>query len=287
MSRFEHVQVASFTLAGECIGKKNASFVSFPGLFKLGLRKTSKRLFISREKAAAKGRGSKRVSTRVAGLEDLFHVIAETAPRDPAGAAMIATRAASIVKPVIFPGSAYSKWHKDAMKQIAALKLTLPVVPDGNVVWVQAVFYVTPRSRTDLVNFIEATNDLLEDAGVYGNDYAVNSHDGSARIWTDPTNPRTEIAIWDLGPREKFEKPKVKMFGLSAHKGVKAPIRFAARVQCNYGPREMRFASGIAARGATRDAIVMQAVKVWRNMYGEPLPEGAEIVIEPPRRTKC
>lgn len=61
---------------------------------------------------------------------------------------------------------------------------------------VTCLFYMPTRRRTDLVNLLEAADDLLVHAGVLADDHygIIASHDGSRCLY-DKENPRTEIII--------------------------------------------------------------------------------------------
>lgn len=61
---------------------------------------------------------------------------------------------------------------------------------------ISAQFYMKTRRRVDLVNLLEALDDILTHYGVIVDDNAqiVTSHDGS-RVRYDKQNPRTEIKI--------------------------------------------------------------------------------------------
>lgn len=57
-------------------------------------------------------------------------------------------------------------------------------------------FYMSTRRRVDLVNLLEAVDDILTHYGVIADDHCgiVASHDGSA-VHLDRKNPRVEITI--------------------------------------------------------------------------------------------
>lgn len=55
-------------------------------------------------------------------------------------------------------------------------------------------FYRATKHRTDLSNLYEAAQDALQAAGIIEDDYLIESHDGSRRLY-DAKNPRTEIII--------------------------------------------------------------------------------------------
>lgn len=87
---------------------------------------------------------------------------------------------------------AYSDYHADCMRQITGDKrkgIDFPVN-------VQCVYYMRTHRRVDLNNLLEATADILVDAGVLADDNSqiVAGHDGS-RVYYDKENPRAEITI--------------------------------------------------------------------------------------------
>ena len=61
---------------------------------------------------------------------------------------------------------------------------------------VQCVYHMATRRKTDLVNLLEATLDILVEAGVLADDNSriAASHDGS-RVQYDRDNPGVEIII--------------------------------------------------------------------------------------------
>lgn len=95
-------------------------------------------------------------------------------------------------RPFISPSSAYKAYRK------AALMLIPNDVRQGidYPVNVQCVYYMETRRRVDMCNLIEATLDVLVDAGVLADDNSniVAGHDGS-RVLYDKEHPRTEIII--------------------------------------------------------------------------------------------
>ncbi len=64
-------------------------------------------------------------------------------------------------------------------------------------VHIQFLFYRGDRRRVDLSNLYEFAQDALQEAGVIEDDYLIESHDGSRRLY-DKLNPRTEIIISDF-----------------------------------------------------------------------------------------
>lgn len=95
----------------------------------------------------------------------------------------------------IAPSAAYKSYERDCLRQISGVYragLTGPVN-------LKAVYYMPTRRRVDLVNLLEATNDVLVTAGVLADDNSgvVASHDGS-RVRYDKQNPRVEITITEV-----------------------------------------------------------------------------------------
>lgn len=95
-------------------------------------------------------------------------------------------------RPFISPSSAYKAYRK------AALMLIPQEARQGidYTVNVQCVYYMETRRRVDMCNLIEATLDVLVDAGVLADDNSniVAGHDGS-RVLYDKEHPRTEVTI--------------------------------------------------------------------------------------------
>lgn len=93
---------------------------------------------------------------------------------------------------MVLPSPQYRQYEKDCLWQIptkAKQRINMPVN-------VQCIYYMPTKRRVDLVNLLEATNDILVAAGVLLDDNCriVAAHDGS-RVDYDKYNPRVEIAI--------------------------------------------------------------------------------------------
>lgn len=94
--------------------------------------------------------------------------------------------------PRIVPSKAYMQYRADSIAQLAGrqkLNIACPVN-------LRVVYYMQTRRKVDLVNLLEATCDILVDAGVLADDNSriVAGHDGS-RVEYDRENPRAEIEI--------------------------------------------------------------------------------------------
>lgn len=101
-------------------------------------------------------------------------------------------------RPFIMPSAAYKAYQKAAVAMIPAAArkgLDAPVN-------VRAVFRMPTRRACDLVNMLEALDDVLVDAGVLADDNCrvIAGHDGS-RVVYDRDRPGTEVTI------TRMEKP--------------------------------------------------------------------------------
>lgn len=102
-------------------------------------------------------------------------------------------------RPFIRPSDAYLKYRRNALYDIQEqnLKWTDGLRPPiDSPVNIKVIYYKKYRYRVDLVNLLEATCDILVDAGILADDNVniVYSHDGS-RVYYDKENPRAEITI--------------------------------------------------------------------------------------------
>lgn len=89
------------------------------------------------------------------------------------------------------PSKAYREYRETFAAQ--AGHLSQPLGGKWNV---QCLYYMQTRRKVDLVNLLEATNDLLVDSGVLPDDNSlvIASHDGS-RVRYDKEDPRVEIIM--------------------------------------------------------------------------------------------
>ena len=94
----------------------------------------------------------------------------------------------------IAPSAAYKAYERDCARQICGMYRAGLAEP----VNVKAVYYMPTRRRVDLVNLLEASDDVLVACGVLADDHSgiVAGHDGS-RVRYDKRNPRVEITIED------------------------------------------------------------------------------------------
>ena len=101
--------------------------------------------------------------------------------------------------PRVLPSKAYLQYRTDAIAQITGTK-RLHISSPVNL---KVVYYMRTKRRVDLVNLLEATCDILVDAGVLDDDNSriVAGHDGS-RVEYDKQNPRAEITITPMAVQE-------------------------------------------------------------------------------------
>ena len=102
-------------------------------------------------------------------------------------------------KPFIMPSAKYREYEKSA----AWFLTPRPPQPIECALNVKCLFYMPTRRRVDLVNLLEAVDDLLVHAGIVADDHCriIAAHDGSRVRW-DKDNPRTEITITKLPPED-------------------------------------------------------------------------------------
>ena len=95
-------------------------------------------------------------------------------------------------KPFILPSKAYRAYEKTAVWFIRPLRIDYPVN-------IRCLFYMKTHRRVDLVNLLEAIDDVLVKAGALKDDNCeiVAGHDGS-RVYYDKERPRTEIYIEEI-----------------------------------------------------------------------------------------
>lgn len=99
----------------------------------------------------------------------------------------------------ISPSEAFKRYRKEFIYQVpkaARIGISGPVNAC-------CVYYMATRRRIDLLNLLEASMDLLVEAGVLADDNSriVAGHDGS-RVRYDKENPRVEIVIEDMAEDE-------------------------------------------------------------------------------------
>lgn len=106
-------------------------------------------------------------------------------------------------RPGLVQSKAYRQYEKDCMKQIVGA-VRIGVNAPVNV---KCLYYMPTRRKVDLLNLLEATNDILVKAGVLEDDNSkiVISHDGS-RVLYDKVNPRVEIEIMEVQHETLFDR---------------------------------------------------------------------------------
>lgn len=94
-------------------------------------------------------------------------------------------------KPMVIQSKQYVQYEADALKQ-----LHKPAEPISTAVNAQYRYYMPNARKCDLVNLVQATNDILVKGEVLADDNytIVASHDGSG-VFVDKNNPRVEIVL--------------------------------------------------------------------------------------------
>ena len=102
----------------------------------------------------------------------------------------------------IAPSKKYTEYEQACLYQIRRPRRAI-----DQPVNIRCLYYMPDRRRVDLLNLLEATDDILVKAGVLGDDCStiVAAHDGS-RVLLDRKNPRVEIEITRLQPLEPSDE---------------------------------------------------------------------------------
>ena len=97
-------------------------------------------------------------------------------------------------KPMVIQSKQYVQYEADALKQLHKPSETVTCACNA-----QYRYYMPNARKCDLVNLIQATNDILVKGGVIEDDNytIVASHDGSG-VEVDKENPRVEITLTEV-----------------------------------------------------------------------------------------
>ena len=100
-------------------------------------------------------------------------------------------------RPMLIQSPQYRQYEKEFIKQMDE---NLKGLFDAEVQLHMRVLYYFPdrRGKADLVNLIQATQDILQKFGLYDNDSQIESLDGSRIVGVDKDNPRVEIEIEEI-----------------------------------------------------------------------------------------
>lgn len=100
-------------------------------------------------------------------------------------------------RPMIIQSPQYQQYEKEFFKQMDE---NLKGLFDTEVhLHMRVLYYFSDRrGKPDLVNLIQATQDILQKFGLYGNDSQIKSLDGSRIVGIDRDNPRAEIEIKNI-----------------------------------------------------------------------------------------
>lgn len=99
-------------------------------------------------------------------------------------------------KPIVLPSKQYKEYREICIWRIPAHQKA----HISEAVNMQCVYYMRTTRKVDLANLLEATCDILVDAGVLEDDNSniIVGHDGS-RVCYDKLDPRVEITITKVG----------------------------------------------------------------------------------------
>lgn len=95
---------------------------------------------------------------------------------------------------MLLPSKQYQEFEKEATRQL--LGLYGNIEPINEAINLKAIFYRDANYKSDLVNYMQALQDVLVKAGILEDDNVkvVYSIDGS-RVLTDKNNPHIDVEI--------------------------------------------------------------------------------------------
>ncbi len=96
----------------------------------------------------------------------------------------------------MFPSAKFRSFARSAIPQLRAQHIGQP--PYREPVRVSATFY-REANRGDLIGYMQALADVLEDAGVVENDRLIVDWDGT-RMTKDKDFPRVELEVKEVAP---------------------------------------------------------------------------------------
>lgn len=96
-------------------------------------------------------------------------------------------------RPFISPSKQYKQYRTMFLRQVKPMRINLDIQEP---ICIQALYYMPDRRKVDITNLMNATHDLLTEAGIIADDSSkiVKSVDGT-RVLVDKDNPRVEITI--------------------------------------------------------------------------------------------
>lgn len=111
----------------------------------------------------------------------------------------------------LIPSKAYVTYSATALEQLQLYKCDTIQGP----VRVSCRYYLQDRrSWPDLVGLLQATSDILQDAGIIEDDKYIVNYDGSEIVGLDKVNPRVMIAIHQITESsilcEEYAKAKTR-----------------------------------------------------------------------------
>lgn len=94
-------------------------------------------------------------------------------------------------RPYVLQSERYRQYEEDCLKQLMACRARF-----AGPVRMKCLYWMpNRRGSPDLLGLLQATADILEEAGVIDNDRNVVSFDGSRIMGVDKQNPRVEIEV--------------------------------------------------------------------------------------------
>ena len=97
-------------------------------------------------------------------------------------------------RPMLIQSAQYRQYEKDFIKQLDK-NLKGSFSKEARLHLRASYYFSDRRGKADLVNLLQATQDILQKAGVYADDSQIISLDGSRICGINKENPRAEITI--------------------------------------------------------------------------------------------
>lgn len=97
---------------------------------------------------------------------------------------------------ILIQSQSYLDYKKEVIPQLQKIKKTKKIETISQPINLKCIYFRGDRRRCDLLNLLNATADLLVEAGIIEDDnYKILISTDGSRVFYDKENPRTEIEI--------------------------------------------------------------------------------------------
>jgi len=109
-------------------------------------------------------------------------------------------------RPLLLPSRTFRRYARAAVRELWAQAKAMQLVTIDYPVTATCHYWLRNRRNwPDLCGLLQATADLLEEAGVIANDALIGSFGDSRIVGLDPKNPRVEITLEPLARNLTFQ----------------------------------------------------------------------------------